>query len=101
MFCFISAKVTLSKNTTGVVMASKLLQTPLKERVPGIELMEVCLNIANEQHQKVFLLGAENEVPHFLHLIKILSDVAHLLYSDKLPLIQYPGLFLLTVFVII
>lgn len=47
---------------TGVVMASKLLQTPLKERVPGIELMEVCLNIANEQHQKVFLLGAENEV---------------------------------------
>lgn len=47
---------------TGVVMASKLLQTPLKERVPGIELMETCLDIANEQQQKVFLLGAEDKI---------------------------------------
>ena len=48
---------------TGVVMASKLLQTPLKERVPGIELMEVCLNIANEQHQKVVPLNTSIDPP--------------------------------------
>src|SRR5699024_11040407 len=41
---------------TGVVMASKLLKTPLIERVPGIELMEACLKIANANYQKVFLL---------------------------------------------
>ena len=35
-------------------MASKLLKTPLKERVPGIELMEACLKIANANYQKVF-----------------------------------------------
>ncbi|MGO1314351.1 N-acetylmannosaminyltransferase [Staphylococcus equorum subsp. linens] len=47
---------------TGVVKASKLLRTPLKERVPGIELMEECLKIANANYQKVFLLGSNNEV---------------------------------------
>src|SRR5699024_2893912 len=36
---------------TGVVMASKLLKTPLKERVPGIELMEACLKIANANYE--------------------------------------------------
>lgn len=47
---------------TGVVKASKLLRTPLKERVPGIEMMESCLEIANDKQQNVFLLGAENNV---------------------------------------
>src|SRR5699024_11268828 len=42
---------------TGIVMASKLLKTPLKERVPGIEVMEECLKIANANYQNVFLLG--------------------------------------------
>ncbi|MGO3050481.1 N-acetylmannosaminyltransferase [Staphylococcus casei] len=47
---------------TGVVKASKLLRTPLKERVPGIEMMESCLDIANDKHQNVFLLGAKNNI---------------------------------------
>ncbi|MCG7339821.1 WecB/TagA/CpsF family glycosyltransferase [Staphylococcus sp. ACRSN] len=64
---------------TGVVMASKLLQTPLKERVPGIELMETCLHIANEQHQKVFLLGAENEI----------VKAAYIRLSEKFPEVAF------------
>ncbi|MBM2657926.1 N-acetylglucosaminyldiphosphoundecaprenol N-acetyl-beta-D-mannosaminyltransferase TarA [Staphylococcus pseudoxylosus] len=47
---------------TGVVKAARILNTPLKARVPGIELMEACLKIANANQQKVFLLGAENDV---------------------------------------
>ena len=57
---------------TGVVMASKLLKTPLKERVPGIELMEACLKIANANYQKVFLLGAKDEV--VVQAVKKLSE---------------------------
>lgn len=45
----------------GVVKAAKTLGRPLKERVPGIELMETMLEIANQQHQRVFLLGASKE----------------------------------------
>ncbi|RIO54474.1 glycosyltransferase, partial [Mammaliicoccus sciuri] len=47
---------------TGIVMASKLLKTPLKERVPGIEVMEECLKIANANYQNAFLLGAKDEI---------------------------------------
>ncbi len=46
----------------GVVLASRILKTPLKDRVPGIELMESCLDIANYKQQKVFLLGAEDSI---------------------------------------
>lgn len=47
---------------SGVIMASKYLRQPLKERVPGIDLMENCLKIADAEQQKVFLLGATDEV---------------------------------------
>ncbi|NWK84857.1 WecB/TagA/CpsF family glycosyltransferase [Staphylococcus sp. GSSP0090] len=47
---------------TGIVKAASILKTPLKTRVPGIELMEECLKIANANKQKVFLLGATNDV---------------------------------------
>lgn len=45
----------------GIVKAAKYLKTPLKERVPGIELMEEMLNIANASSKKVFLLGSSKE----------------------------------------
>lgn len=45
----------------GIVKAASYLKTPLKERVPGIELMEEMLNIANASKKKVFLLGSSNE----------------------------------------
>ena len=47
---------------TGVVKASKRLNEPLRRRVPGIELLEECLKIANAKHQRVYLLGSKNEI---------------------------------------
>src|SRR5699024_12844974 len=64
---------------TGVVMASKLLKKPLKERVPGIELMKACLKIANANYQKVILLGAKDEV--------VVKDVSQL--SEKYQNINF------------
>ena len=52
---------------TGVIKASNRLGTPLKRRVPGIELMEHCLKIAHTNYQKVYLLGAKNEVVTLAH----------------------------------
>lgn len=43
----------------GVVWASRILQRPLAERVPGIELMEAVLAAAAQSGWRVFLLGAE------------------------------------------
>ncbi|ERF49107.1 N-acetylglucosaminyldiphosphoundecaprenol N-acetyl-beta-D-mannosaminyltransferase TarA [Staphylococcus arlettae] len=56
-----SANYTVADGT-GVVKASKILRTPLKARVPGIELMESCLKIAHSNHQRVYLLGAKEVV---------------------------------------
>ncbi|UZW86639.1 WecB/TagA/CpsF family glycosyltransferase [Staphylococcus lugdunensis] len=47
---------------TGIVKASKRLKRPLARRIPGIELMDQCLKMANIKRQRVFLLGAKNEV---------------------------------------
>ncbi|WP_415425910.1 N-acetylglucosaminyldiphosphoundecaprenol N-acetyl-beta-D-mannosaminyltransferase TarA [Staphylococcus borealis] len=52
---------------TGVIKASNRLGTPLKRRVPGIELMEHCLKIAHTNYQKVYLLGAKHEVVTLAH----------------------------------
>jgi len=43
----------------GVVWASRVLGSPLKERVPGIELMEAVLAEAAREGWRVFLLGGE------------------------------------------
>lgn len=45
----------------GIVKASRKLGTELKERVPGIELMENILIEANKLHKRVSLLGASKE----------------------------------------
>ncbi|MCU5746910.1 WecB/TagA/CpsF family glycosyltransferase [Staphylococcus sp. SQ8-PEA] len=47
---------------TGIVMGAKMLKTPLKERVPGIELMEACIRLANRKQQRVYLLGSKEEI---------------------------------------
>ena len=38
------------------------MNEPLRRRVPGIELLEECLKIANAKHQRVYLLGSKNEI---------------------------------------
>lgn len=43
----------------GVVKAAKILGTPLKERLPGIEIGEAILQYAAQSGKKVFLLGAK------------------------------------------
>ena len=43
----------------GVVKAAKILGTPLKERLPGIEIGEAILEYAAKSGKKVFLLGAK------------------------------------------
>lgn len=43
---------------TGIVKAASILKTPLKTRVPGIELMEECLKL-QMLITKSFLLGAK------------------------------------------
>lgn len=43
----------------GVVWASRVLGSPLKERIPGIELMENLLEKATEKKWRVFFLGGK------------------------------------------
>lgn len=43
----------------GVVKAAKLLGTPLKERVPGIEVASALLKYISENGKSAFLLGAK------------------------------------------
>lgn len=46
----------------GVIIASKILQTRLAERIAGFDLMKDILKIANEHSYRVFLLGAKENV---------------------------------------
>ncbi len=51
----------ISADGQAVVWASHLFGTPLKERVPGIDLMEEIVRHAAEQGYKIFLFGAKEE----------------------------------------
>ena len=43
----------------GIVWASRILNCPLEERVPGVELMDKLLERSAEKGWRVFLLGAK------------------------------------------
>lgn len=43
----------------GVVYSAKILGTPLKERVPGIEFAEAMLSALNDKGGRLYLLGAK------------------------------------------
>lgn len=43
----------------GIILASKLFQTPLKERLPGFELMEELLHLANQMEYSIYFLGTK------------------------------------------
>lgn len=45
-----------------IILASKLLGKPIKERVSGIDLMEEIVSSAHKKQWKVFFLGASEEV---------------------------------------
>lgn len=46
----------------GVVIGSKIVGKPLKERVTGIDLMENLLKYCNENKKSIFLLGAKEGI---------------------------------------
>ena len=46
----------------GAVLAGKILGTPFKERVPGIELMQNVVQLASEKSYGIYLLGASPAV---------------------------------------
>lgn len=46
----------------GVILAAKLLKTPLKERVPGIELMTKILDYIAKESKTCYLLGTSKEL---------------------------------------
>lgn len=43
----------------GIILAAKRNKTPIKERIPGVELMELMLEYANENQKTCYFLGAE------------------------------------------
>lgn len=46
----------------GIIVASKMLNTPIKERIAGFDLMMSLLQQANTNRWKVYLLGGKDEV---------------------------------------
>lgn len=46
----------------GLVIGSKIVKEPVKERVTGIDLMMNILSLANEEGYSIFLLGSKEEV---------------------------------------
>jgi UDP-N-acetylglucosamine 2-epimerase (non-hydrolysing) len=64
-----------------VVWASRLLGTPLKERVAGIDLFEALMGRAAERGWRVFLLGAKEEI------VRKVRDV----FTERHPGLQVVG----------
>jgi len=52
----------ISADGQAIVWASQLMGNPLPERVPGIDLMENLMQMANKNGYKAFLFGAKEEV---------------------------------------
>ncbi|GEN49581.1 WecB/TagA/CpsF family glycosyltransferase [Alkalibacterium pelagium] len=46
----------------GIVQASRKLQTPIKERVPGFELMLGLLELASLSNKRVYFIGAKEDI---------------------------------------
>ena len=46
----------------GVVLAAKLLKTPVAEKIAGIDLMEALLTYCSENKKPIYLLGATQEI---------------------------------------
>ena len=47
---------------SGILWASKHLKTPLREKIPGIDLMIFLLNYAQKNGNKVFFLGTKEKI---------------------------------------
>lgn len=45
----------------GIVKLSKLFGGSIKQRITGIDVMDVCLNYAHQHHKRIYLYGASQE----------------------------------------
>ncbi|WP_055667623.1 WecB/TagA/CpsF family glycosyltransferase [Desnuesiella massiliensis] len=46
----------------GVILVSKLLRTPVKEKIAGIEVMQEIIKTCSEEGKSIFLLGAKKNI---------------------------------------
>lgn len=46
----------------GIIFASKILKTPLKERIPGIDISYKLMEIANNEGYKIVLIGGKEGI---------------------------------------
>src|SRR5699024_2566586 len=67
----------------GILLAAKRKKTPIKERIPGVELMEDMLEYANTHKKTCYFLGAEDKVNHAL-VKKVKMDYRDLIIGVSL-----------------
>lgn len=58
----LDSETTLIADGIGIVKGARMLDIPVKERIPGVELAEFLLSACNKHKKKVFLFGAKKEV---------------------------------------
>lgn len=78
----------ISADGQAVVWASEFLKKPLPERVPGIDLMENLMALANKKGYKVFLFGARENV------VKNVADHYNMIFNPNLVVGYRNGYFL-------
>lgn len=71
----------INADGASVILASKFLNTPLPERVAGIDLMMNLLELSNEKKYGVYFLGAEEET-----IIKMIDNL-----NKKYPKLNIVG----------
>ena len=71
----------------GVLYAAKILGTPLKEKVAGVELAEKLVAYCAENHVKVFFFGAAPKTAEHEAVWKIAGEKL----SEKYPGLDYAG----------
>lgn len=59
---FTSKSSLIIPDGAGVVIASKLLKKPIKQKIPGIELMDSLLEHCEKNNKSIYLLGAKEDI---------------------------------------
>lgn len=59
---FKSDEVIIIPDGIGTVISAKMLGTPVKEKIAGIEVMEELIKLCEAQNKSVYLLGAKQEI---------------------------------------
>jgi N-acetylglucosaminyldiphosphoundecaprenol N-acetyl-beta-D-mannosaminyltransferase len=59
LFNFKSDKSIIIPDGAGVVLASKLIKEPVKEKIAGIDLMKSIIDMCSHENKSIYLLGAE------------------------------------------